>query len=58
MSIIEAAEAMNEGKRVRRSGEEWAIYSRARGCYYYDDDRGPWIAFTVDLLATDWEITQ
>lgn len=61
MNIIEAAQAMRKGKKVRRlewRKDSWlAEYVAAR--YMHDDEssRASCIG-TEDLLATDWEIVE
>ena len=58
MNIIEAAQAMKEGKDVGfvECDEVFAIYSRARGIYVRGDDGEPWNPCVDDMLRTDWEI--
>lgn len=62
MNIIEAAQAMSEGKKIRRKawsqGKQWI----QDDCIWYQgtEDSSPdyddWMPSLADLLATDWEV--
>ncbi|MHB8372226.1 MAG: Thoeris anti-defense Tad2 family protein [Thermoplasmataceae archaeon] len=62
MTIIEAAKAMQEGKKVKRS--DWhRKHLQDDGCFveiYFREhfDGGPYMPNLDSLLADDWEVVE
>ena len=57
MNIIEAAKAMQEGKRVRRAVWEYGWLER-HGARVVDENGGSSPLFLTLLLADDWQIVE
>lgn len=58
MNIIEAAQAMKEGKRVKRPGWKKGEFIKRYYSNIEDQNYEEPLFWLEDILATDWEIVE